>query len=231
MASDFVSSQPFIIKRVRLAWADIFKPDEKRKKYKVSGIFDIGSDNEALCKKAMVEAARLHWGDNAVNVIRAMSSNSKFLRKGDDKLNDDGSVNPDYAGKMFISAGNKVAPQVVAQKRYKGEFVSIGQDGKGYVKGMDVTKEIGYPITVPYRGCYVNLKIEAVAGKAFQAKKEDGSTEQVPNQVYARLLAVQFLEDGDAFGPGQTSAEGFDDEDVGAVAVTAAGNDPDDLGF
>lgn len=41
----------------------------------------------------------------------------------------------------------------------------------------------------------------------------------VPSQVYAKLIAVQFLRDGEAFGAGPTSAEGFGEEEVSQETV------------
>lgn len=43
----------------------------------------------------------------------------------------------------------------------------------------------------------------------------------IPNQVYAKLEAVQFLRDGEAFGADPTSAEGFGDEEVSMETVDA----------
>ena len=56
-----------------------------------------------------------------------------------------------------------------------------------------------------------------MAPKAFKAS----SGEMIPNQVYAKLEAVQFLRDGEPFGAGPTSAEGFGEEEVSQEAVDA----------
>ena len=83
---------------------------------------------------------------------------------------------------------------------------------------MDVTDQLGYEVKVPYRGCYVNAKVEFVAGKSF--KGSDGQI--IPNQVFARIIAIQFVKDGEAFGSGPTNAEGFDDEEVESAAAGGA---------
>ena len=88
--------------------------------------------------------------------------------------------------------------------------MQITESGRGLVDGMDVTDQLGYEVKVPYRGCYVNAKVEFVAGKSF--KGSDGQI--IPNQVFARIIAIQFVKDGEAFGSGPTSAEGFDEEEV-----------------
>lgn len=214
--SNFASSKPVILKGLRAAWLDIYKPGEGMNggapKYKLTGLMAPDSEAATAAKAAMLEAATALWGANAANMVRSMAANSKALRNGDDKMADDGTVRPEYAGMYFISASNKAdkKPQVVAQKMHNGKFVHIGEDGRGRVDGLDVTDEIGYPITVPYRGCYVNAKVTFVAGKSF--KGSDGQI--IPNQVFARIEAIQFVRDGEAFGAGPTSAEGFGDEEV-----------------
>lgn len=214
--SNFASSKPVILKGLRAAWLDIYKPGEGMNggapKYKFTGLMAPDSEAATAAKAAMLEAATALWGANAANMVRSMAANSKALRNGDDKMADDGTVRPEYAGMYFISASNKAdkKPQVVAQKMHNGKFVHIGEDGRGRVDGLDVTDEIGYPITVPYRGCYVNAKVTFVAGKSF--KGSDGQI--IPNQVFARIEAIQFVRDGEAFGAGPTSAEGFGDEEV-----------------
>lgn len=48
----------------------------------------------------------------------------------------------------------------------------------------------------------------------------------MPNQVYAKLIAVQFLRDGEAFGAGPTSAEGFGEEEVSQRSTPTPCSDP-----
>lgn len=217
--SNFASSKPVILKGLRAAWLDIFKPGEGMNggapKFKFTGLIEPDSEALKLAKAAMLEAATALWGANAVNMIRSMAANSKAIRDGNDKMADDGTVRPEYKDMFFISASNKAdkKPQIVTQKKHNGQFVQITEAGRGLVNGMDVTDELGYEVKVPYRGCYVNAKVEFVAGKSF--KGNDGQI--IPNQVFARIIAVQFVKDGEAFGSGPTTAEGFDDEEVTAV--------------
>ena len=227
--SNFHSSKSVILKDVRLAWADIFKPGEGMNggppKFKVTGLFAPDSDAAKLAKGAMVEAARGLWGDNAVKMIQSMQANSKAVRNGNDKMDDKGEVRSEYAGQLFISASNKSKPQIVGPKRIDGKFVHIKEDGGCQVDGLDVKPP--YKITVPYRGCYVNLKVQMIAGKSFKG----GDGQIVPNQVYAKIEAVQFLRDGEAFGAGPSSAEGFDDEEVESVSGGSSGGTDDDEFF
>jgi hypothetical protein len=215
--SNFASSKSVILKNVRLQWADIFtaKAGEvngkaTEPKFKVVGLFEPNSEAATTAKQGLLEAATALWGDNARNVVQNISQNSKAVRNGNSKINDDGSVRDEFKDMLFISASNKTKPQVVGPKKHGGKFVTITEQGRGLVDGLDVTNDLGWPITVPYRGCYVNLKVQFVAGKAFKAQ----SGEMIPNQVYAKLEAVQFVRDGEAFGSGPTSAEGFGEEEV-----------------
>lgn len=225
--SNFASSKPVILKGLRAAWLDIFKPGEGMNggapKYKFTGIMEPDSEALKLAKAAMLDAAKQLWGANAENVVRSLTANSKAIRKGDDKVSDDGSVRPEYAGKFYISASNKAdkKPQIVGPKKHNGQFVTITEHGRGLVNGLDVTDELGWPVTVPYRGCYVNAKVEFVAGKSF--KGSDGQV--IPNQVFARIHAIQFVGDGEPFGSGPTSAEGFDEEEVVSEATNSEGTE------
>ena len=221
--ANFASSPSVILKRVRITWLDAFKPGEGMNggapKFKVSALIEPDSENAKLAKTAMVEAAKGLWAANAVGVIQSMAANNKALRNGNDKLNDDGSVRTEYQDMLYVSASNKQKPQVVGPKKHNGSFVTITENGRGTVNGMDVTEQLGWEIKAPYRGCYCNLKVQFVAGKSFKGT----NGEIIPNQVYAKIEAIQFVDDGEAFGAGPTSAEGFGEEEVNESAV--GGND------
>lgn len=218
--ANFSSSKSVILKGVRLTWLDAFKPGEGMNggppKFKVSALIVPGSENATLAKSAMVEAAKGLWAANAINVIQSMAANNKAVRNGNDKLNEDGSVREVYKDMLFISASNKMKPQVVGPKKHNGNFVTITEEGRGMVNGIDVTDQLGWEVKVPYRGCYCNIKVQFVAGKSFKG----GNGEIIPNQVYAKIEAIQFVADGEAFGSGPTSADGFGEEEV---AETSAG--------
>lgn len=224
MASNFASVPAIILHNVRLQWGDLFTPaamDDNGKpgvpKFKAVGLFAKDSDAMAVARKGLVDAATAMWGGNAMSVIPQISSNSKFVRDGNSKLMDDGSVRPEFKDLFFVSCSNKQRPQIIAPKKHNGQWVTITEAGRGMVNGIDVTDQLGYAIKVPYRGCYVNLKLQPIAGKQFQTP--DGKT--IPNQVYAKLEAVQFVGDGEAFGAGPTSAEGFGEEAVDETTVDA----------
>lgn len=228
MAGNFENSASVILKNVRLDFFDLFTPgapmaekdktDPKKWKYKVKAIIEAGSPALQVASAAMLDAATKLWGAaNAANVIRSITANSKAVRNGNDVLMQDGSVNPAYKDMYFVSASNASKPQVVGPKLFNGKFVIITPQGRGLVDGLDVTEQLGYDLKAPYRGCYVNVKMQFVAGKSFKPP----SGEVLPNQVFGRLEAVQFVRDGEAFGAGPTSAEGFGEEAVETSGATA----------
>lgn len=228
--SNFASSKSVILKNVRAQWLDIYtaqagktsdgKPTEP--KFKAVVLFEPTSEAATASKAGLLEAATALWRDNARGVLEGMNSNSKALRNGNGKIDDSGSVREEFKGMLYVSAANKSRPQVVGPRKHNGKWVTITEDGRGMVDGVDVTSELNWPVTVPYRGCYVNLKVQFVAGKSFKGDNGD----IIPNQVYAKLEAVQFVKDGTAFGAGPTSAEGFGEEEV---ATSAAGGSDDGL--
>ena len=222
--ANFASSKPVILKNVRAQWLDIFTATageingkKTEPKFKTVALFDPKSEAATAAKEGLMEAATALWGSNARNVLENISANSKAVRNGNSKIDDSGNVREEFKDMLFISASNKQKPQVVAPKKHNGKFVTITEAGRGLVDGIDVTNELGYELKTPYRGCYINLKVTFVAGKALKA----GSGEMIPNQVYAKLEAVQFVGDGAAFGSGPTSAEGFGEEEV----AETSGND------
>lgn len=180
------------LKAVRLSFPDLWKPgkpmnDGDEPKYGGQFIIDPGSENETITKNAMVAAAKETFGANWEAIVRSMEKSKKCLRNGDDNLDKEGNVREGYAGKLYVVARNKAKPAIVAAK-------AKNADGSwNYLTEADGK---------PYGGCYVNVKIEV---KAMKAK------DKIPNQIYARLLAVQFVRDGESFGAAPGSPEGFDD--------------------
>ena len=222
MASNFAYGKSVFLQDVRLQWGDLYRPGDAMEeggtpKFKVVGLFARDSSAASVAKQAMLEVAGELWGGNAQQVLVNITANSKAVRDGNAKIDDAGNVKPEFKDMLFVSAGNKSKPQIVAPRKHNGQYVFITEEGRGTVGGVDVTDQLGYNLVVPYRGCRVNLKVQFVAGKAFT----NAQKKQVPNQVFCRLEAVQFLRDDAAFGAGPTSAEGFGDEEVSQETVDA----------
>lgn len=227
--NNFEESDSIILPGVRLDFFDLWtagKPQNekdvanpKKWKFKAKVIFDKGSEADKRAQAGMVVAAKKLWGENYANVIRTLAKNSIALRNGDDNLDNNGAVREAYVGMKYVSCSNGGKPEIVAPRRHNGKFINISADGRGFVDGVELNPP-PFLIVAPYRGCYVNLKLKFVAGKGMTAP--DGSV--LPNQIFGKLEAVQFLRDGEAFaGGGSNSAEGFDE--VGEVETAAAGGD------
>lgn len=75
------------------------------------------------------------------------------LRNGNSKIDDNGTVRPEFKDQLFVSASNKQRPQVVAPRIHEGKFVTITEEGSWHGQhGIDVTDSLGYKLTAPYRG-------------------------------------------------------------------------------
>lgn len=208
------SSEIIVVPNLRLSFPDLFRPgkenEDKKTGKKTPGKFGgqfildkfaPGSTTELnpaykLVSETMLKVAQGEFGTNWQNVMRAMDKKNKCLRDGNDNLDKAGNVRDGYAGKHFIKASNQIQPLLIGSRKVDGKFPKL-IESEGII----------------YGGCYVNAKFEIRAMKAF---------ENVPSQVYAKLLTVQFLRKGDAFAGGQGTEEGFDD--VGDAPEMDEGN-------
>lgn len=196
-----------ILKNVRLSYPDLWKPGKPLNptdtpKYGGQFIFSPDSDSAKIAKEAMTAAAQEVFGANWQAIVGAMEKSKKCLRKGDENLTRDGAVRDGYAGNLYLVARNKVKPLIIGPRRdpATNEFPVLTEaDGK------------------PYGGCFVNVKVDI---KAMKAK------DQIPNQIYATLLTVQFVADGESFGSAPGTSEGFDDvEGAAPVGGSSEAND------
>lgn len=192
-----------ILKGVRLAFPDLWAPgkpskDGKPGKFGATGIMAKDSDAFKLAQETFIAAAQATFGDKWQNFVGAMEASKKCIRDGNKNLNaQTGEIRQGFADHMYIVAKNKTRVPVVDAKKVGGQFVNLTEaDGK------------------PYAGCVVNLKVDIYAMKAKG---------EVPAGVYCTLKAVQFVRDGEAFGSGPGTADGFEDEgDEGEGAAPAA---------
>lgn len=212
-------SQILFLNNVRLSHPHLFTPaqpmagSQSGPKYDGSFIYDKGSENDKKAQAAFIAEAQKTFGPNYAAIVGAMEKGKKCIRVGDQKLTKEGTVSPGYAGKMFLVAKNKVKPVVIAKRFYQGKPIVLDEQGNTYVDGQQVN--VGFPVKVPYGGCYVNAKVEVYA------MNKPGL-----QGVYATLLSVQFWDDGESFGGGGTpTADGFEEgEDSGDFG--AGGDNP-----
>ena len=193
-----------ILKNVRLSYPDIWKPgkpmnDGDAPKYGGQFIFDETSEAAKLEREAMTQTAQETFGANWQAIVGAMEKTKKCVRKGNDNLTKDGAIRDGYGDKLYLVARNKAKPLLIGPTRdSSGAFPVLTEDGGK-----------------PYGGCYVNVKVDI---KAMKAK------EKIPNQIYATLLTIQFVSDGEAFGAAPGTDDGFDDV-AGAASAAGAGAD------
>lgn len=181
-----------ILNGVRLQWSAVHEPDADRTddktgkvikgKYSVTALFAPGSEADKAARAAFQAAAVEEFGANHATILEAMSPDKKCLRNGNRRLDKDGAVKEEFEGMLYLVARNKVKPVVV------------GPRGPSDILTADSGK--------PYRGCYANIKVDISGWKA--------PVDQGGNQVNARLLAVQFVRDGEGFGGATPTADGFD---------------------
>lgn len=194
-----------ILKNVRLSYPDLWKPGKPMNegdtpKYGGQFIFAEGSEAATTAKAALTAAAQETFGANWQAIVGAMEKSKKCLRRGNDNLTKDGAIRDGYADNLYLVARNKVQPLIIGPRRDAGNTFPTLTEAGGK----------------PYGGCYVNVKVDI---KAMKAK------EKIPNQIYASLLTVQFVSDGEAFGAAPGTADGFDDVAGAPEPAEAGGSD------
>lgn len=201
-----------ILKNVRISYPDIWKPGKPMNegdtpKYGGQFIFSETSEAAKLSRETLMAAARETFGENWQAIVGAMDKTKKCVRRGNDNLDKQGSIRDGYKDQLYLVARNKAKPLIIDARRTKDKGFNGVADGIEYNDGFQVLTEANGR---PYGGCYVNVKVDIKAMKAF---------EKVPNQIYATLLTVQYAAKGEAFGAAPGTAEGFDDEDNGEDAA------------
>lgn len=205
-----------VLKDVRLAFPDIWKPGDalpgstSGPKFGAQLIFAPDSEAAKIAQAALLSAATEKWGQQAQAVLQELGKDKKFLRRGDSNLAKDGTVRQGFAGMLYAAAKNKVQPAIIARNFVNGQPVFLTEHGQGMQNNRVIE---GQSFKVPYGGCYVNATIDVYPhDKVGQGKG-----------VFASLIGLQFLRDGDAFAGGGASASEFEDlGDDGAEAVVGS---------
>ena len=208
-------STTIILPNVRLSHPHLFvaQPPQAGStsgpKFDGSFLFPLGSEQDKVAQQAFIAEAQKTFGANFQTIVGAMDKGKKCLRNGDQKLTKEGKVSDGYAGMRFLVAKNKMRPIVIAKRFFNGKPVHLDELGNTFVDGQKV--DVGFPVKVPYGGCYVNAKVEVYA------MNKPGL-----QGIYATLLAVQFHEDGSSFGGGAApTADGFEEGEDGGGDYSA----------
>lgn len=178
-----------ILKRVRLAFPELFEPtafeEGGKKRYGANFLVEPDSDNDKLIRSTITQVVKEAFGNDEKKAKAFLASvsgqSNKFCYLDGNTKSYDG-----FEGNWFIAAhrNQEQGPPAVVD-RVKGP------DGKL----LTLTQNSGRP----YAGCYVNGKLDIW----LQQGKYPG--------LRSSLLAVQFVEDGDAFAGAPATADGFDD--------------------
>lgn len=180
------------------------KTGEKRPdKYHVDVIFAPNHPDFAAVQAAIRAVAQKRWGEHwQVRLKVAEKSNKTFcLQRGDEYR----PGKPQFAGKLYISAGNLTQPTIVAT--IDGKSVS----NRGTIPPLTPADD-----KWPYSGCYANVQLE------FKAYDVSGGG------VKADVLGVQFLKHGERLAGASYSSVsefGIVPEDADARAPTTAAED------
>ena len=221
-----------VLNKVRLAFFHGWRKSEDTRatdgsimkgRFGGNGIFLPNSEAHGILQRAIFEAGQVLWKQNTQQVLDAIPRDKICLRNGNTQLMKDGSIRTGFAGMMFVAAYNSVAPAIAAHRLWipPGKTqkvpVLIGEDGRGYVDGVDVTEQLPFQIIKPYAGCEVNMRVDVYAmDKTGRGKS-----------VNCSLVGVQFQGHGDPFTGGGASAEGFgdvgDEDDITSSTMGGAG--------
>lgn len=163
--------------------------------------------------KTMQQVATEKWGAKAGDVFKTLKAKGDLcLHDGSTKAEYDG-----FEGNFFVSARNKAKPVVVANRKFNGKPIEIDEAGNAFING-ERQRDLPFDVKAPYSGCYVDVQVDIWAQDNAFGKR-----------INAKLLAVKFNEDGDAFSGGEGFDENdFDFEDGGN---SAGGSGGDDFGF
>jgi hypothetical protein len=175
-ANDNSASKEIIFQDVRLDWFDFYVPavirgnTEMKPRYSATLIFAPTHPFATDVANAIKHVAVAKWGADADRVLAALKADAALpLQDGAKKMR------PEYEGMLFVAAhrAEKKGPPIIVDRQLK------------VLKALDRQDQ-------PYRGCYVNGKVDIYAWKHPTAG----------NQINVGLNVIQFFRDGDAFTGG-----------------------------
>lgn len=180
--SDQKPSNIITLENVRLSYFYGFQPYEgtdkagkPTKTYCAHAMMDLNHPGIAKVRAAQRAAAQAEYGPMFEQQLAALAQTDKLcLHNGDvTKIG-----NPDYVGKLYVSANNKTKPRICVTRG--GQNLDIGQDDP----------------YAPYSGCWANVIVD------IWAQGIRGKSAQWGKRVNATLLGVQFVKHDTAFGGG-----------------------------
>ena len=204
-----MSDAIILLSNVRLSFPHLIEPQVninkdtgvKRSVYSADFIMPPDHSGFAQFMTRVGELAVAKWTDHANNVLQMINQTRKQRNygQGSEKVNQTTfKVYDGYEGMIYISANNKVPPQV------------IQADGKP----VDPTNTLAYQQLTRqmYGGCRVNAAIKPWV--------QDNKPENGGKGIRCELIAIQFAGDDTPFGEGTPDASGM----FGATKVADMGS-------
>lgn len=199
----YFDSEPIALKRVRLSFPILGKPEkpkdhpEAKAKFAANFILDpaLHKTTIELCKSEIARIMKQAWPNFAGHKPPKMKPIICFGRAGLDTglmVSREGTLYNGYEdGKWFVSGKNEKRPTLLAA------------DGKTPLTPDEVE-------SVLYGGCYVNASVQFTA-----------ADDQNGQGVYCVVRGVRFVADGESFGGSRAASadELADDGDGDAVGV------------
>jgi hypothetical protein len=166
------------------------------------------SEDHKKVRAAVYTEAETAWGKNWANIVKTMDKSKVCLRAGEMQVDKAGNVRDGYGPEVvYVSARNKAQPRVVAKGFINGKPVDLDKMGNAYQGGKPLP---GISRKVPYAGSYCNFVIDISAGDIPKAGKS----------IWAKLLSIQFAEDGNPFSATATDEDIADEGDDGTEDST-----------
>lgn len=182
------------IENVRFSQVYIFEAGKKfdansKEKFSIHGILERTSSEAARVKEAVIAACKEAWGATWETKLRAVNAAGKVWALRD------GDTKVDKDGNVNPAYAGKLF--VAAKNDIRPLILGGGPDGKSPLVAADGK---------PYPGSYGNLIIDIHAG------------DKPTPQVYAYLLGVQFVKDGERLSGGAVASQ----DDFDAIPGTQA---------
>jgi hypothetical protein len=127
------------LNNVRLAFANLFAPDQKYARYGASFPIEPSSENAKLLDAAVENLAKEKWAGKAPQILQKLRQEGLIAFQHTAKSNSEGAVYEGFAGMWTLSCSSPALRPTVVDRR-----------------GMPITAEDG----LIYSGCWVNAHVD-----------------------------------------------------------------------
>lgn len=198
-------SEILMLSNCRLSFPALVEPkasaEGSKPKYSADLLIPVNSPDVQRFATQYAKIATEKWGEHANAVMQMIQGDRKVrcFGKGEEKINKK-TFQPynGYEGMVYISANSDRQPQMI---RLDGS----GADPANTLECQTLARKL-------YGGCYVNVAI-----RPWLQDNKHG------RGVRCELIAIQFANDGGAFGEGTADASNLFGAVAGAAPVTGFG--------